>query len=174
MRSALQPSTLELRMCAYASRFGARRWIGAFFAAISRLGDGAAWYALMLALAVFGGSRGAQAALHMLATGIVALLLYRWVKQRTRRPRPYRASALVAAHTLALDEFSFPSGHTLHAVSFSLIAIGYFPWLAAPMLTFTTLVAMSRVVLGLHYPSDVLVSIIAGTALARTSLWLLA
>jgi undecaprenyl-diphosphatase len=81
---------------------------------------------------------------------------------------------LVAAHTLALDEFSFPSGHTLHAVSFSLVAIGYFPWLAVPLLAFAALVAISRVVLGLHYPSDVLVSIVVGVALARVSLWLLA
>jgi membrane-associated phospholipid phosphatase len=55
-----------------------------------------------------------------------------------------------------LDEFSFPSGHTLHAVSFTIVALAYYPWLAPLLVPFTAGVALSRVVLGLHYPSDVL------------------
>jgi undecaprenyl-diphosphatase len=69
-----------------------------------------------------------------------------------------------------LDEYSFPSGHTLHAVAFTLIAVYYYPALAALLLPFTLLVAASRVVLGLHYPSDVLASIVIGSAIASLSL----
>ena len=56
----------------------------------------------------------------------------------------------------SLDEFSFPSGHTLHSVACSVVLTAYYPmlgWVASP---FTLLVASSRIVLGLHYPSDVL------------------
>lgn len=138
----------------------------------SRLGDGPAWYGLMLVLLVFGGSQGGMAAMHMLATGLVAWLLYRCIKNRSRRPRPYRRCNKIVLLTPPLDEFSFPSGHTLHAVSFSLVAVHYFPALAWPLAVFAALVALSRVLLGLHYPSDVLASLIGGFLLARGSLWL--
>ncbi len=67
-----------------------------------------------------------------------------------------------------LDAFSFPSGHTLHAVAFSIVAIAYYPALAWVLVPFSLLVAMSRLVLGLHYPSDVL----AGAALGALIAWL--
>ncbi|HOV59357.1 MAG TPA: phosphatase PAP2 family protein, partial [Rhodanobacteraceae bacterium] len=59
----------------------------------------------------------------------------------------------------------------LHAVSFSLVAIAYCPPLVVLLLPFTLLVAASRVVLGLHYPSDVLAASALGTGLASLSLW---
>ena len=71
-----------------------------------------------------------------------------------------------------LDEFSFPSGHTLHAVSFTLIALAYVPMLAPLLVPFTLLVALSRIVLGLHYPSDVLAATVIGSLLGAISLWL--
>lgn len=160
----------EWRLCLACNRWGARRTILMLFSTVSRLGDGVFWYTLMAAIAAFGGARGWQAALHMLLTGGIAALLYRMLKRWTRRPRPFRAHAGIVAHIPPLDEFSFPSGHTLHAVSFSLVALAWFPALAPLLLPFTALVAASRVVLGLHYPSDVLVATIIGFALAETSI----
>ncbi|MEW9570647.1 phosphatase PAP2 family protein [Rhodanobacter sp. Si-c] len=173
------PSTPELprlafdrRVCVAANRWGTRRAVGACFSAISRLGDGMFWYALMLTLAALEGWRGLHAAAHMAATGLVALLLYRLLKRYTRRPRPFRACPGVIAHVPPLDEFSFPSGHTLQAVSFTIVAVAWYPLLAPLLVTFTALVAASRVILGLHYPSDVLAAIGIGGALGTLSLWL--
>ena len=161
---------LDGRLCLAVNRWGARRAVGPFFAIISRLGDGLFWYALMTVLALTGGARGATAALQMAATGLVALVLYRRLKRWTRRPRPYRGCTGVIARIPPLDEFSFPSGHTLHAVSFSVVALAWFPLLAPLLLTFTLLVATSRVVLGLHYPSDVLAAIVIGMLLGSAAL----
>ncbi|HWG10740.1 MAG TPA: phosphatase PAP2 family protein [Rhodanobacteraceae bacterium] len=163
---------LEPRLCLAANRWGAHRAIGAFFAFISKLGDGGFWYGLAAILALVGGPRGVHAALQMLATGLVAWLLYRTLKRWTRRPRPFRRCDGVIAHVPPLDEFSFPSGHTLHAVSFSIVAIAWFPVLVLPLCLFTALVAASRVVLGLHYPSDVLAAALLGGGLGGGSLWL--
>ena len=125
-----------------------------------------------LALAVLDGRHGLAAAAHMAATGLTALLLYRLLKRWTRRPRPYRACPGVIAHVPPLDEFSFPSGHTLQAVSFTIVALAWYPLLAPLLLGFTALVAASRVILGLHYPSDVLAAIAIGSGLGTLSLWL--
>ena len=162
----------ERRLCVAANRWGGHRAVTLFFAGISRLGDGMFWYALMLALAACGGASGAMAALHMLLTGGGALQFYRHLKRWTRRPRPFHGCSGVIARVAPLDEFSFPSGHTLHAVSFSIVALAYFPALAPLLLTFTVLVAASRIVLGLHYPSDVLAAIGIGGVLGGASLWI--
>ena len=159
------------RLCRAASQWARRRGIQRCFGVISRLGDGWFWYGLMAVLAGFGGTRGIVAALQMLGTGLVAWLLYRTLKLYTRRPRPFRAHPNVTARAVALDEYSFPSGHTLHAVSFTIVAIASFPFLAPPLIAFTVLVAMSRVVLGLHYPTDVLAGILIGAALGIVSVW---
>ena len=159
------------RLCRMASRWARRRGIHRFFGIISRLGDGGFWYGLMIVLAVLGGTRGIVAALQMLGTGLVAWLLYRTLKLHTRRPRPFRAHPDVTARAAVLDEYSFPSGHTLHAVSFTIVAVAWFPFLALPLIVFTVLVAMSRVVLGLHYPTDVLAGVLVGTALGVVSVW---
>ena len=71
-----------------------------------------------------------------------------------------------------LDEFSFPSGHTLHAVAFTLVALAHYPGLAPLLIPFAACVAASRVVLGLHYPSDVLAATVIGSVLAGLSIWL--
>jgi undecaprenyl-diphosphatase len=174
--SALLPRLKALqafdpRLCRAASQWARRRGVHRFFGVISRLGNGAFWYGLMAALAAFGGTRGIVAALQMLVTGVAAWLLYRTLKLRTRRPRPFRAHPDVTARAAVLDEYSFPSGHTLHAVSFTIVAVAWFPSLALPLIAFTVLVAMSRVVLGLHYPTDVLAGVLIGTALGAVSVW---
>ena len=71
-----------------------------------------------------------------------------------------------------LDEFSFPSGHTLHAVAFTLVTLAYFPLLAWLLIPFSAGVAASRVALGLHYPSDVAAATVLGGVLAAVSIWL--
>lgn len=69
-----------------------------------------------------------------------------------------------------LDRYSFPSGHTLHAVCFTGIACAYQPLFAWVLVPFALLVALSRLVLGLHYPSDVLAGALIGGGLALSSL----
>lgn len=142
------------------------------FSVVSRLGDGAFWYALMAALVVANGMHGVAASAHMAATGFVALVLYKTLKRWTRRPRPFAADGRIRAWVAPLDEFSFPSGHTLHAVSFSIVALAHYPRLWPLLVPFAASVAVSRVVLGLHYPSDVLAATAIGTALACLSVWL--
>jgi undecaprenyl-diphosphatase len=142
------------------------------FRIVSRLGDGVFWYSLAALLPILYGQRGLDAAIRMTVVGFVALALYKWLKARFVRERPCVALIGIVRGIVPLDRYSFPSGHTLHAVTFSILLIASFPelgWLCAP---FATLVAMSRVVLGLHYPSDVLAGALIGAALAYSALLL--
>jgi len=156
--------------CLRANRAAERRAVRLWFAAVSRLGDGVFWYLLMAAMVVVDGRAGLAASAHLAITGVVALTLYRYLKRWTRRPRPFAADGRIRAWVAPLDEFSFPSGHTLHAVAFTTVALAHYPGLAWLLVPFTACVGASRVVLGLHYPSDVIAATAIGAALAALSI----
>ena len=162
----------ESGWCLRANRLGEAGGSRRYFAAISRLGDGAFWYVLMAALVAADGMAGLVASAHLAATGLIALTLYKLLKRWTRRPRPFTSDARIRAWVAPLDEFSFPSGHTLHAVAFSVVALAHYPALAWLLVPFSASVAVSRVVLGLHYPSDVLAATGIGVVLGSLALWL--
>ena len=162
----------ERAWCLRINRLCMRGDLRRVFAAASRLGDGAFWYALMAAMVACDGMDGLRASVHLALTGAVSLLLYTTIKRATRRPRPFARNRRIRAWVAPLDEFSFPSGHTLHAVAFTLVALAHYPQLAWLLVPFSATVAASRVALGLHYPSDVLAAIALGTGLASLSLWL--
>jgi undecaprenyl-diphosphatase len=136
---------------------------------VSWLGNGILWYALMLALLVLHGSAAALPVLHMAFVGAVCTASYKMIKRGTVRPRPFQTLRSIAVGAPVLDTFSFPSGHTLHAVAFTLVACGYYPALSVVLVPFTLLTAASRVVLGLHYPSDVLAGAAIGAVVAAAS-----
>lgn len=159
----------DLRLTRRVQRLSEKRAILAYFAAVSRLGDGIFWYALMLSLLLFGGDAGQRATLQMALLGISSLLIYKGLKQLSRRPRPLSVEHALGTHVAPLDEFSFPSGHTLHAVGFTLVMTEHYPESGLVLWPFCASVAISRVVLGLHYPSDVLAAIGLGWVLSESS-----
>ena len=143
------------------------------FRIVSRLGDGVFWYVLMLLLPVLFGERALRPAIVMAATGAFGVALYKVLKHRLVRERPFVTFAGIRAASVPLDRYSFPSGHTLHAVSFTVIATVQFPVLAWLLVPFAALVAASRVVLGLHYPTDVRAGALIGAGLAAGALALI-
>lgn len=151
------------------NRLSQRRVLRQGFTAISWLGDGKFWYGLMVMLWLGEGAAALLPIVHMLAVGALGLAIYKWLKATTSRPRPFMHQAGIVQACRALDQYSFPSGHTLHAVAFTTVAVAYYPSLAPVLVPFSLLVAWSRPVLGLHYPSDVLAGAVLGFALARLS-----
>ena len=89
------------------------------FQLASRLGDGPVWYALIIGLPFLYGQSAIRPALAMAVTGILGVLLYSWLKKTFVRERPFITHTAIARGAAPLDRYSFPSGHTLHAVSFT-------------------------------------------------------
>jgi undecaprenyl-diphosphatase len=158
--------TAELTFCRYLNRTCRSTAVRQLFRAASWLGDGWLWYALMLALPLSYGAHGLQASAHMAATAALGLMLYKLIKNRAVRERPYITHSAIECASAPLDRYSFPSGHTLHAVSFTLVLASYFPEWTAALVGLTLLIALSRVILGLHYPTDVAAGAALGGALA--------
>lgn len=160
---------IERRACLFANAAARRRALRAVFKTVSRLGDGAFWYLLIALMPMLEPERGWRIGAQMLVTGGVGLATYKLLKRKLVRERPFIGLIGIECVLPPLDRYSFPSGHTLHAVLFTVIAVSHVPALAVVLVPFAALVAMSRVVLGLHYPSDVLVGAALGASLAMTS-----
>lgn len=172
MKKLHQLNAHEIPLCLLFNRVNHWKPISLFFAAISRLGDGVFWYVLMASLPVIYGLGASLVSLHMALVSLAGLIIYKWLKSSTVRVRPYSFNEDIFQNVAALDQFSFPSGHTLHAVSFTTVLLHYYPEWALLVVPFASLVALSRVVLGLHYPSDVLIGATLGFALATGSIQL--
>lgn len=150
-----------------------RDWVVNVLKVVSRVGDGWIWYVTVVVLPLLDTHSGASASVRMICVGIVDITVYKIVKRWIARPRPFRTCAGIRECTPSLDEYSFPSGHTLHSVACSVILTAYYPMLGFVVWPLTGLIAVSRVVLGLHYPSDVVVGALIGAITAVVSFNLL-
>ncbi len=137
---------------------------------ITALGDaGLIWIAATLLLLVFKKTRkvGCMSALALVGSLVVNNMI---LKPLVARPRPY---TLLLDLQILIDfpkDFSFPSGHTASSFAAGIVFFRNLPKrYGIPALVLAVLIAVSRLYLGVHYPSDVLGGIISGTLLAVTA-----
>ena len=136
---------------------------------ISRTGDG---YLYLLLVTVLYFKDGWQSP--FLQTLLLAFLMERPIyfvlKNGFKRNRPQ--AAIKEFHSLVTpsDKFSFPSGHTSAAFMVAIISGFFIPVLLLPLLLWAALVGFSRVVLGVHFPTDTLAGMILGISAATYSL----
>lgn len=160
-------SAADSSLCLLVNRASRRLLLAALFRFISRIGDGIFWYSLMAVLPLLYGMAGLEAAALMAVTGLLNLFLYRRAKRSISRERPFVTLEPINLAGVPLDRYSFPSGHTQHAVGFSVTATAFFPEMSLVLYPVAFLVALSRPLLGLHYPSDVLMGAALGYGVAQ-------
>jgi undecaprenyl-diphosphatase len=98
------------------------------------------------------------------------LPIYYFVKQTIRRNRPFTSLNGIQNRIIPSDQFSFPSGHTAAAFIMATLLASFFPAAALPVYLWASLVGLSRVYLGVHYPSDILAGVVMGSACALAGL----
>jgi undecaprenyl-diphosphatase len=157
---------LMLRM----NRWRAPRWIRIWMIAATRMGDGWIWYGLGFMLLAYGGAQRFAAVSSAGAAAIAGIFVFKVLKRLSQRPRPCQIEPHCWSKVLPPDQFSFPSGHTMTAFSIALVVSYFYPSLEGALFFMALSIAVSRIVLGMHYLSDVLAGVALGVALGCASI----
>ncbi|WP_028470638.1 phosphatase PAP2 family protein [Neptunomonas japonica] len=133
---------------------------------ISRLGDGAVYPFLGGLIALFEPLDGVSF-LHLgLLAFAIELPLYLILKHIIRRDRPCQRLDLKSVVT-PLDKFGCPSGHAAAAFVFASVMAHVYPSVALLAYVVAILIGTSRVVLGVHYPADIVAGAVVGIVCAK-------
>jgi undecaprenyl-diphosphatase len=131
----------------------------------SKGGDGWLWSTIGVILLLFGGSHRAGALTAGLESAGLAQVTFLVLKRLIGRERPCSIEPHCWSIALPPDRFSFPSGHTITAFSIAISLGLYYPSLLVGLLFCAASVGASRVILGLHYLSDVIAGAVIGAAI---------
>ncbi len=157
--------TKDLRVMHAVNGWRAPRWVRLWTLCATRGGDGWLWYALGATLVAVGGAEGLVAVRQAALAAAAGIVVFLWLKRVAKRRRPCAIEPHCWAKLLPPDQFSFPSGHTLTAFAVVVPVVARFPG-AGPGLWICALsVAVSRVLLGMHFLSDVVAGAALGTLL---------
>ncbi len=139
---------------------------------ISHTGDGHLYLVVALALLLLEPVHGAI----FFGAGLIAygldVSLYLLLKNVIKRDRPAMKIDFYEAWITPSDQFSFPSGHTAAAFLFACLFAHLYPLVAIPVYLWASLVGASRVLLGVHYPSDIAAGALLGTGCAFLGIYI--
>ncbi|MFB3779273.1 MAG: phosphatase PAP2 family protein [Bryobacteraceae bacterium] len=166
-------SRRDHRLMRRVHRWRPPRWFRIWMVFATRGGDGWLWCLLGLLVLLYAGPEGLVAlAAAALATG-TGIALFVYLKRKARRKRPCHVEPHCWSKILPPDRFSFPSGHSITAFAVTLPIGLFYPPLMAGLLFCAFSVAMSRILLGLHYLSDVVAGSAIGSMLGYAAFRLL-
>lgn len=151
------------------NKWPAPRWVRLAAIAATRAGDGWLWYLLGLLVMLFGGEERLSATAAAGSAAATGVGVFVSLKRVSGRKRPCEIEPHVWANLLPPDQFSFPSGHTITAFAVAISIGEFYPMLLAILLFCAIAIATSRILLGMHFLSDVVVGALIGTGLALTS-----
>jgi undecaprenyl-diphosphatase len=152
------------------NRWRAPRWLRLWMIAATRGGDGWLWWCVGLAVALYGGPERWAAMLAAAAAVATGIGLFLKLKRTIGRRRPCALEPNCWSTLLPPDQFSFPSGHTITAFSMAISLSVFYPMMLPALLFCAASVAVSRILLGMHFLTDVL----AGAAIGSGLGWLAA
>src|SRR5213080_3920354 len=128
------------------------------------------WYGLGLMLLAYGGPQRFSAIGAAASAAVLGIFVFKALKRLSQRPRPCQIEPHCWSKVLPPDKFSFPSGHTMTAFSIALVLSYFYRGAGVPVYFFACSIAVSRIVLGMHFLSDVLAGAILGVGLGCCAL----
>jgi len=147
------------------NRWRPPRWIRIWMLAATRAGDGWLWWCCGIAVESSGNSSKDYALAAAALAVIIGIVAFKILKRAVGRKRPCAITPHCWANLLPPDQFSFPSGHSITAFAVA-VSLGTFYPAAMPVLLFCAAsIAASRVLLGMHFLSDVVAGSGLGAAL---------
>jgi undecaprenyl-diphosphatase len=162
-------ATRDLKLMRKVNKWPAPRWVRRLAIAATRAGDGWLWYLTGLSILLLGGAERLTAVASAGSAALVGVGLFTSLKKLSGRKRPCEIEPHCWATLLPPDQFSFPSGHTITAFAVAIALGEFYPALLPPLLVCALLIATSRILLGMHFLSDVVVGALLGAGLALTS-----
>jgi len=166
-------SARDHRLMRRVNRWTPPRWMRLWMVAATRGGDGWLWYAVGLMVALDGGHERFHALLAAVLAVSVGITIFLSLKRACGRKRPCAMEPHSWATLLPPDQFSFPSGHTITAFAMAVSLSMFYPLLLIGLLFCAFSVALSRILLGMHFLSDVLAGAAIGSALGYAAALLL-
>jgi undecaprenyl-diphosphatase len=157
------------RLMRTVNRWRPPRWMRLWMIAATRGGDGWLWYAMGLVVALFGGPERFVAIGAAATASCVGIGLFLNLKRRCARRRPCAIEPHCWATLLPPDQFSFPSGHTITAFAVAISLGEFYPPLLIGLLFCAMSIAVSRILLGMHFLTDVVAGAGIGGLLAYAS-----
>ncbi len=167
--AVLWVDTRDQRLMRRVNHWRAPKWLRLWMIAATRGGDGWLWLSMAFLVAVFGGEHRVAALSSAVVAGGVGVAVFMKLKRVIGRKRPCAIEPHCWAQLLPPDQFSFPSGHTITAFSVA-VALGmFYPEMQPGLFFCAASIAASRVLLGMHFLSDVIAGAILGTVLGFVS-----
>jgi len=159
----------DQRIMRHLNHWRAPRWLQWWMIAATRCGDGWLWAVYAIAILLGGGSSRYEAVIAESLAVFSGVVLFRFIKRRVGRKRPCHLEGHCWSSLLPPDQFSFPSGHSITAFAVAVSLGSFYPGLFAGLLFCAFSVAISRILLGMHFLSDVLAGCALGAALGYMS-----
>jgi undecaprenyl-diphosphatase len=166
-------ATGDHRIMMRVNRWRPPRWLRLWMIAATRGGDGWLWYAMGLVVVTLGGPERFHALLAATMAVSLGTALFLTLKRAFGRKRPCALQPHCWATLLPPDQFSFPSGHTITAFAMAMSLGVYYPALLPGLMFCAASVALSRILLGMHFLSDVVAGGTLGAILGYLSAVLL-
>lgn len=136
----------------------------------SKTGDGQLYLLMGIFLWWFEPKHGGLFLYTALLAYALQLPLYLVLKAVFKRQRPCDLLTNLRAHVTPSDKFSLPSGHTAAAFLMAALIVNFYPFVAPVAYTWATLIGISRILLGVHYPSDIIAGAVLGLLISYLSL----
>ncbi|MBE0598239.1 MAG: phosphatase PAP2 family protein [Desulfuromonadales bacterium] len=146
-------------------------FLNLFFLGATRLGDGPLWYAVGAGFLAFGTPDTRRAVAAAAIAIALSVTLFKAIKKVAGRPRPFEAWLDLPCLLAPPDRFSFPSGHTMTAFAAATVFALLIPGTGIWLLPAGAIIGFSRVYLGCHYPTDVIVGALLGSGIGAAVVW---